>query len=102
MSKNFIRKSKPLIPCKCGMCFESFEDWKQHKKDTRRWRKYHSNLNPGVIMRVFKRKSEEKEDKKYTKKYSKRNSIQEKERKMKVECQDLLMNTKLVDEKEKK
>jgi len=30
-------------------------------------------------------KSEEKEDKKYTKKYSKRNSIQEKERKMKVE-----------------
>jgi len=63
MSKNFIMKSKALIPCKCGMCFESFEDWKQHKKDTKRWRQYHSNLNPGVIMRVYKRKLKEaKED----------------------------------------
>jgi len=52
-------KTSPLHICICGLCFDNLEDWKQHKKDTKRWRKYHERFNTYGIFRVVKRRKED-------------------------------------------
>lgn len=45
----------PLHPCNCGLIFLELKDWVQHKKDTRRWRKYHYRMQVYGGIRLAKR-----------------------------------------------